>query len=846
MIYLISDIAKIINGIPDFHSGKEISISHLLIDSRSRETGSPENTLFFAIKGERNNGHVFIRELFERGIQNFVVSENPPDIDANFIKVKNTVSALQLLAAYHRQQFNFPVIGITGSNGKTIVKEWLHHLLSPEKNIVRSPKSYNSQVGVPLSVWQMKGTHEFAIFEAGISKPGEMVILEKIIKPTIGIITNLGGAHDASFENRKQKANEKLKLFENSEVLFYCSDYDEIDAAVKNFIDRKKTRIFTWSRTKEDADLKITAIHKSTNQTRIEGVFNQGKVHSVLPASEDRAAISITFADDASIENAIHCWLILMYFGYENSTINERMQSLQPVAMRLEQKEGINQCTIINDSYNSDIGSLAIALDFLNGQNQHGKKTLILSDILQSGKEEEKLYAEVADMINNKGITRLVGIGKSISLHFNQFELPEKKFFFNTGSFLEEFNNFIFNNEAILLKGARSFGFERINSLLQKKSHETVLEIHLNSLVHNLNFFRSRLKPATKIMAMVKAFSYGSGSFEIANVLQFHRVDYLAVAYTDEGVELRNAGITLPIMVMNPEEQSFDSMLKHRLEPEIYSFRLLNQFSDFLKKIALKTPFSVHLKIDTGMHRLGFSTDTIDELILRLKNEPSISIKSVFSHLSASDEPQHDDFTQWQIAQFNIAKKKISDAFSTPGNHILSHILNSSGAMRFPEFQMDMVRLGIGLYGVAPDDETQRELQNVAVLKTTISQIKKINKGESIGYNRSAVASKELITATVPIGYADGFSRKLGNGKGKMIIKEKPGMNKPFFVPTVGNVCMDMCMLDITGIDAREGDEVIVFGSDYPIAEVAKDAGTIPYEILTGISRRVKRVYFQE
>lgn len=843
MNYTIADIARIIGTAREISpAGKGgsspelkypgISIRHLLTDSRSRQTGNPENILFFALKGERNDGHAYIGELFAKGVRNFVVSEAPPAMDANFIIVKDTLAALQLLAACHRSRFRFPVIGITGSNGKTIVKEWLHHLLSPDKNIVRSPKSYNSQVGVPLSVWQMNETNELAIFEAGISKAGEMENLEKIIKPSAGIVTNIGGAHDANFKSRVQKAGEKLGLFRNAEVLFYCRDYDEIESSIA--VLPSSIKKISWSKHKE-ADLKIVSIEKKTRKTRLEGNYH---------SSPEKLVTELPFTDDASIENAIHCWLVMLYYGYGNAEVNQRMQSLHPVAMRLEQKEGINQCTIINDSYNSDIASLSIALDFLNQQNQHSKKTLILSDILQSGKEEQRLYSEVADLVNNKGIDRIIGIGKSICLQFTQFEVPEKKFFFNTDSFLEEFGNFVFDNEAILLKGARSFGFERINSLLQKKSHETVLEIHLNALVHNLNFFRSRLNPCVRIMAMVKAFSYGSGSYEIANLLQFHKVDYLAVAYSDEGVELRNAGITLPIMVMNPEVQSFDSLLKYRLEPEIYSFRLLDQVSGFLKKSGIERPFPVHLKIDTGMNRLGFSPGSTDELILRLKNEPGVLIKSVFSHLAASDEGQHDGFTQWQIGQFNEARKKILEAFSSPGNPVISHILNSSGALRFPEAQMDMVRLGIGLYGAAPDEEARNVLHNAAVLKTTISQVKKISKGDSIGYNRGAFAEKESVIATVPIGYADGYSRRLGNGRGKMIIKEKSG--RAVFVPTIGNICMDMCMLDITGVDAEEGDEVIVFGDEYPIAEIARDAGTIPYEILSGISRRVKRVYFQE
>ncbi len=802
-------------------------IKDLLIDSR--KMNNPLTSLFFAIKGDRHDGHAYIHDVYEKGVRNFVVSELPANIEqfdnANFILVKDTLAALQLLCAKHRSKFTIPIIGITGSNGKTIVKEWLNQLMREDKNCVRSPKSFNSQVGVPLSVWQINEEHDFGIFEAGISKPNEMKLLEPIIQPTIGVITNIGKAHDENFENQKQKVDEKLKLFIHSEVIIYCKDYLLVHEEITTNRTLKETKIFTWSK-KLRADLLIGRITKSTADTEIQGIFKNNFI-----------SISIPFIDEASIENAIHCWATLLYLGYDNVVIAKRMHFLSPVAMRLELKEGINNCSIINDSYNSDLSSLAIALDFLNQQKQHPKKTLVLSDILQSGQNNEALYKEVAELIHKKGVSRLIGIGEGISSQQHLFNI-EKQFYKSTADFLQQFNNSFFSDETVLLKGARAFGFEAISNIIQQKAHETVLEINLNAIIHNLNYFRSKLKPDTKIMAMVKAFSYGSGSFEIANVLQFHRIDYLAVAYADEGVELRRSGITLPIMVMNPEEQSYDAMIQYQLEPEIYSFRVLGLFEETLKRSDRKneTPMPIHIKLDTGMHRLGFDENEVNELIVRVKNNKLLTIKSIFSHLAGTDEPEHDDFTWHQIKLFKEMSEKIRAHFSYP---IIHHILNSAGISRFPDAQFDMVRLGIGLYGIGANQTEQIQLQNVSTLKTSISQIKNIPVNQTIGYSRKGVANRDIRIATVPIGYADGLSRKLSNGKGKMIINGKPA-------PIIGNVCMDMCMIDITDINANEQDEVIVFGDAYPIKQIADDVGTIPYEILTNISRRVKRVYYQE
>jgi alanine racemase len=827
MNHTISTIATVINATTSGNGNTDTTIKNLLIDSR--KLSNAETSLFFAIKGERHDGHAYLIDLYEKGVRHFVVSSLPPNNfvfnNSVFLLVKDTLLALQYLCAFHRKQFKIPVIGITGSNGKTIVKEWLYQLMREDKNIVRSPKSFNSQVGVPLSVWQITEENKLGIFEAGISKTQEMSLLETIIQPTIGLITNIGQAHDESFENQKQKVDEKLKLFFNSEVLIYCKDYLLVHNEISVNKAFKNLQVFSWSR-KLRSDLLIGRITKGVADTKIQGIYKN-----------DFIQINIPFTDEASIENAIHCWAMLLYLGYENPVIAERMRFLSPIAMRLELKEGINNCSIINDSYNSDLGSLAIALDFLNQQKQHPKKTLILSDILQSGRNEETLYKEVAELIHKKGVTRLIGIGDGISNQTKQFDV-EKTFYRSTDEFLKEFNTSFFRDETILLKGARAFGFEAISKIIQQKAHETVLEINLNAIVHNLNYFRAKIKSDTKIMAMVKAFSYGSGSFEIANILQFHRVDFLAVAYADEGIELRKAGITMPIMVMNPEEQSYDSMLQYNLEPEIYSFRVLSLFEETLKRSEHDSdqPIPIHIKLDTGMHRLGFDPDEVNELIVRIKNNKHLTVKSVFSHLAATDESEHDDFTWQQIKKFNEMSEKIKSHFTYP---IMKHILNSAGITRFPDAQFDMVRLGIGLYGIGAGTSEQSQLQNVSTLKTSISQIKNIPANETIGYSRKGIATRDIQIATVPIGYADGLSRKLSGGKGKMIVNGQ-------YAPIIGNVCMDMCMIDITDINASENDEVIVFGEAYPITEVAKDVGTIPYEILTNVSRRVKRVYYQE
>ncbi|MFN8712258.1 MAG: bifunctional UDP-N-acetylmuramoyl-tripeptide:D-alanyl-D-alanine ligase/alanine racemase [Bacteroidota bacterium] len=835
MNYRLSDIARILGAAAPANDGP---VKHLLIDSRN--TAQTEAVLFFAIRGERHNGHAFIGSLYERGIRFFVVSElpnsqvsTPLDLtkalypDASFILVPDTLAALQQLAAYHRSQFHFPVIAITGSNGKTIVKEWLWQLLRDDYRIVRSPKSYNSQVGVPLSVWQMNEEHTLAIFEAGISRTGEMERLQKILRPDIALLTNIGPAHDENFVSREQKIQEKLKLLGGAPFIITGKDQTEIESIVYGSDFKAETR-FTWSR-KTKATLQLARVQREEHETELKGVYENRFVN-----------ISIPFTDEASVENAIHCWCVMLHLGMSDETIAARMKQLTPVAMRLELKEGVNNCSVINDSYNSDLGSLSVALDFLNQQQQHPKRTLILSDILQSGRNEAQLYGEVAALLQHKGIHRLIGIGESISNQQHLFDASDKQFFATTRDFLASFHVSQFHDETILIKGARAFGFEAISKVLQQKAHETVLEIDLNAVVHNLNYFRTRIHPGTKIMAMVKAFSYGSGSFEIANVLQYHRIDYLAVAYADEGVELRRAGITLPVMVMNPEEQSYETMIRYQLEPEIFSFRVLQLFEEAARRYRQRhpdtEPVPVHVKLDTGMRRLGFDADDINELMVRLKNARDLVVRSVFSHLAASDEALHDGFTNTQVKAFLAMSDVLRSHFTQP---IFRHILNSAGIVRFPDAQFECVRLGVGLYGVGANEEEQLRLKQIGTLRTTISQIKNVPAGETVGYSRKGQTSRNTRTATVPIGYADGLSRKLGNGRGRMWIAGMPA-------PIIGNVCMDMCMLDVTDIPCEEGDDVIVFSPEHPIGELAEAMETIPYEVLTNVSGRVKRVYYQE
>jgi alanine racemase len=828
----IAQVAAITKAKVLQQGSQEIEINHLVTDSR--KVTSANDSLFFAIEGNRLDGHHYISELYLKGVRAFVVSKKVETSDlpqATILQVKDSIEALQKIAGFHRAKFTYPVVGITGSNGKTIVKEWLYQLLHQNFNIVRSPKSFNSQIGVPLSLWQMNETHNLAIIEAGISEPSEMDKLEKIVRPNIGIFTNIGDAHSEGFLNKKHKTKEKLKLFMHSDVLIYCKDHAEVNTAIAE-VNALNNRIktFSWS-IHSDADLKVTSVLHANHHTFISCFYNNRNFDFEIP-----------FSDKASIENALHCTALMLLLDVDFAAIADRMKKLTRISMRLEMKEGINNCQIVNDSYNSDFGSLKIAIDFLNQQTQQTKHTLILSDILQSGEGEIELYEQVAKLIAGSKISRFVGVGNALLRQRKLFEKNaslQSSFFPDTASFLKAFDTSSFQNEMILLKGARKFRFEIISKLLEKKAHETVLEINLNALSHNLKAYQSLLKKGTKVMCMVKAFAYGSGSYEVANTLQFNRADYLAVAYTDEGIELRKNGITLPIMVMNPEQRSFEAMLLHKLEPDLYNHRIFDAFTETLELVQSKNsePFPVHIELETGMNRLGFSEEEIDLLIEKINGQKQMKVASIFSHLAASENPAEDAFTQLQVERFKKMSSKI--LASLPYKPLL-HILNSSGISRHTAAQFDMVRLGIGLYGIDENATMQQKLMPVSALKTTISQIKKLQKGDSVGYGRTDKADAPLTIATVAIGYADGLSRRLSNGNYAMYIHGKPA-------PIIGRICMDMTMLNISAIpEAQEGDEVIVFGAMPSIQQLAKAAQTIPYEILTGISQRVKRVYFQE
>jgi len=811
----ISNIESVLQSKWDRNPDGE-TIDTVSIDSRSLQNN--EKTLFFALVGTNNDAHKYIRDLIGKGVRHFVVTHIPDGLEgkANFLVVNNTLEALQQFAAYYRSLFSFPIIGVTGSNGKTIVKEWLNFLLSPDYNIIRSPKSYNSQVGVPLSVIAINEQHNLGIFEAGISTVSEMDKLEKIIRPTIGILTNIGSAHDEGFENLDEKIKEKMLLFQHSEVVIYQKNNSVEQHILPN------TKAISWSFTDETATVFIAKKEHTHDHSLIEYTC-KGNV----------SALEIPFVDDASVENVISCLLVLLYLEYDAKTIQSRIELLFPIEMRLKVKKGINNCSLIDDSYSSDFQSLKIALDFLESQKQHQKKTVILSDIFQSGLSNEALYSKVAELIISNNINRVIGIGETISTL--KTKLPNALFFKDSNEFLAQLEQLNFENETILIKGARSFQFEEIVAAFAEKTHETVLEINLNAISHNFNFFKSKLKPTTKMMAMVKAFGYGSGGFEIAKLLEHHKLDYLGVAFADEGISLKTAGIKLPIMVLNPENTSFPAIIQHQLEPEIYSLKGLNAFLKIAEQKKLKD-FPIHIKMDTGMHRLGFELNTIDDLIVTLKGNQTVKVKSILSHLATSDDPQQKDFVLYQIGLFEKLSSKLMNEL---GISPIRHILNTSGISNFPEAQYDMVRLGIGLYGVSNDSEEQKYLENVGTLKSIISQIRTIQPGESVGYGRRFMAERESKIATIPIGYADGISRHWGNGVGFVTIKN-------IKAPVLGSVCMDMLMADVTDIDCKEGDSVVIFGESPTVTYMAEQLKTIPYEILTSISQRVKRVFYRE
>ena len=806
----------------------EAQISFILTDSRS--LCFPEETLFFALHSERNDGHHYIDELYHRGVRNFVVEQLPDAFSsiykqANFLQVDNSLLALQQLTTWHRSAFTIPIVGITGSNGKTMVKEWLSQLLSFDHNVTRSPKSYNSQIGVPLSVWLLNESSEIGIIEAGISKRGEMEALQKIIQPTIGVLTSLGAAHQENFSSIEEKCKEKLLLFKDTQALVYQMDDAIAAKCIEDF--SYDGTLLGWSEKNKDAAFFVEKISKDTTTSTIEYCWQ----------TATKGKFTLPFIDDASIQNCITCAAISLYLGMKPQTLAERMPMLEPVAMRLEVKEGQHGCTLINDSYNSDINSLDIALDFMNRRPDQQKRarTLILSDILQSGQTEKQLYCDVAELVQKRGIKKFIGIGSALMRQQEVFDGVEERYFFeNVADFI---NSKVFNSladEVILLKGARSFGFDQLTELLVKKVHETVLEVNLNAVVDNLNWYRSFLKPETKLVCMIKADAYGAGAVEIAKTLEEHRVDYLAVAVADEGATLRRNGIKSNIMIMNPEMSSFKTLFDYELEPEIYSFRLLDALIKAAEKEGI-TGYPVHIKFDTGMHRLGFNPRTdIAQLIEKLRHQNALIPRSVFSHFVGSDNNDFDSFSAEQFKLFDEGSKQLQSAFS---HRILRHIDNSAGIEHFPERQLDMCRLGLGLYGINP--RNNEIINNVSTLKTTILQMRNVPKGETVGYSRRGVIEKDSVIAAIPIGYADGLNRKLGNRNCYCLVN---GQKADY----VGNICMDVALIDVTGIDCEEGDSVEIFGDNLPVTILSNVLETIPYEVLTTVSNRVKRVYFQD
>lgn len=803
----------------------EATISWLLTDSRS--LCFPESTLFFALRSERNDGHKYIPELYNRGVRNFVVNstlQNAADYaDANFLKVTDVLSALQRLAERHRDEFDIPVVGITGSNGKTMVKEWLYQLLSPSMTVTRSPRSYNSQIGVPLSVWLLNERTQVALLEAGISEVGEMDALQDIIQPTIGVLTSLGAPHQENFRSLEEKCMEKLMLFKNASFIAYNTD----DAVVSRCVRRSsfKASKIGWSRENPSEALYIKNVSSGTDATIILYVY-KGK----------EASYRLPFIDEASVECSFACAAIALHLGITAEQLDERMATLDPVAMRLEVKEGIHGCTLINDTYNSDINSLDIALDFMNRRpDQNGqRRTLILSDIYQSGETQQRLYEKVSELALNRGVQKFIGIGSVLKANASAIHVPECHFFEDVQSFVGSDVFRSLHDELILVKGSRAFGFDYIAELLEQKVHETILEVNLNALVDNFNYYRSLMKPETKLVCMVKADAYGAGAVEVSKTLQDHRVDYLAVAVADEGVTLRKNGITCNIIIMNPEMTAFKTMFDYDLEPEVYSFRLMDALIRAAEKEGI-TNYPVHIKLDTGMHRLGFDPDKdIDEVIKRLKHQNAIIPRSVFSHFVGSDSDGFDDFSASQFEKFQRAADKLQAAFS---HKILRHIANSAGIEHFPERQLDMCRLGIGLYGVNPRNNNM--INNVSTLKTTILQMRTVPADETVGYSRKGKLSQDSVIAAIPIGYADGLDRHLGNGRGYCMVN---GCKAPY----VGNICMDVAMIDVTGINCKEGDMVEIFGNNLPVTILSDALETIPYEVLTSVSNRVKRVYMIE
>ena len=805
----------------------ESRVTRLLTDSRS--LSFPEETIFFAIKTRHGDGHNYIHGLYNRGVRNFVVNslERCETLaDANFIVTDDTLAALQTLAMQHRAKFDIPVVGITGSDGKTIVKEWLYQLTAGNYAVTRSPRSYNSQIGVPLSVWLLNEKSTLGIFEAGISENNEMGNLQRIIKPTIGIITNISSAHQENFSSLQEKCTEKLQLFTGCDTVIYNADDAILDESIKK--SPIKAAKIAWSKKDPNAPLFIESVTKEDKGTTIQ--YRYGTT---------TGSYRIPFVDDASIEDSINCLAAALHLAVSPEAIATRMAQLEPVAMRLEVKEGKHGCLIINDSYNSDTASLDIALDFMErrcNMTPGLKRTVILADIKQSGENAASLYGTVIGYLKEHSIEKFIGIGSDISSQAEAFKHTalECHFFDTTAQFIASPTIRQMQNECILIKGSRSFHFEEITEVLEKKAHQTILEVNLSALRDNLNYYRNSLAPNTRTICMVKASAYGAGALEVGRTLQDCNVDYLAVAVADEGAELRREGITTGIIVMNPEPSSFATLFDNKLEPEVYSFGMLRMLIEAAGREGI-TDYPVHIKVDTGMHRLGFLPQEIPALIEVLKQQNALTPRSIFSHFVGSDSPLFDEFSKLQQERFDTAAETLQQAFE---HRILRHICNSAGAERFNEAHHDMVRLGIGLYGISPIEEN-RNLHPISTLKTIILQIHDVPANETVGYSRKGVLARDSRIAALPIGYADGLNRHLGNGKGYCIVGGKQA-------PYIGNICMDVCMIDVTGIDCKEGDTVEIFGPQLPVTTVAEWLETIPYEVLTSVSERIKRVYYSD
>ena len=829
MNYKIEEIIKIVNG--EYLQKGSPNDTYSFFCTDSRKVNNVEESIFIPLQTASRDGHDFITEAYHKGIRCFLISKKEFNTtqftNAAFIQVNNTLRAMQLLAGGHRSKFDIPIFGITGSNGKTVVKEWLANLLSRSQEVVKNPKSYNSQIGVALSLSQINNNHQLGIFEAGISLPGEMQSLEEMIKPDMGVFTMIGAAHGASFSDEEEKIREKLLLFTSVKKLFFCSKHQKIKKQIEEFLLPKNPNLelISWGENESDT-LRIIANNKQDGITIIRALYESAELDIQLP-----------YTDAAYIENALHCWLVMLNMGFDNNEIAPFFMQLPPVQMRLELIKGINGSTIINDTYSSDLASLQIALDFLAEQKQHKKHSLILSDFAQQG-NSNTIYDNVLNLLKKNPLHKLVLIGNELNRrvsHFSEALSAEVLSYQNTNEFLNGADISIFQNEAILIKGARHYSLERVVNRLEENIHRTVLNINLTALYNNVNVFKKRLQKNTKVMAMVKAFSYGSGTYEVAAALENHGVDYLAVAYVDEGILLRKKGIGLPILVLNPEVTSLEAMQHYDLEPEIYSISLLTQFISRLK--ASNQKLNIHIKLDTGMHRLGIEQKDLSDFLRLLNSTELFTVKSVFSHLVGSGDPKHADFT---LTQLDLLNKMANEIESVLGYKFIKHISNSGGAIQHQNLQLDMVRLGIGLYGIDNNPKIQKELQQIGRLKTYIAQIKNVPKTETVGYSRAGVLKRDSRIATINIGYADGYSRRFGNGLGHVLINNT-------LAPIVGNVCMDMTMVDVTDApDANQGDEVIVFGPELPVTKLAQWIDTIPYEIIAGISQRVKRIFYKE